>query len=268
MIYKNPNSSFNESISLFGVDADEFLESISVELYSDHITINEMPMDGCTGENILAENGIFLYEDGIVLEGEQAEEYKARKAKERKDAKKIEIDRKERRYGYKTKASSNGKRYYTYNTSMSGKTGSNNASDKERSSDVNNKMTSIENKRRFEAERLANSDTEYGKNARAAYTNFMKNKPEAADALNRRYRRHPKTNSAKTLRDRMRATERHYNDAKPTNTNSGYDYSTKNDDTYEYPNNSRIVTSKGNKLVTNKKYSYWEQSIISSIKIV
>ena len=79
MIYTNPKS-FNEvakPVILRGTEADAYLESVGVIMYNDHITINEMSMDGITGEKILAENGITLNEDHIVLEGERAEAVKA-----------------------------------------------------------------------------------------------------------------------------------------------------------------------------------------------
>lgn len=86
MIYNNPKAfneaTNNETIILRGAEADAYLESVGVVMYNDHITINEMSMDGITGEKILAENGITLNEDHIVLEGERAEAVKAAKAKE------------------------------------------------------------------------------------------------------------------------------------------------------------------------------------------
>ena len=87
MIYNNPKA-INESsnVILRGAEADAYLESVGVVMYNDHITINEMAMDGITGEKILAENGITLNEDHIVLEGERAEEAKAAKEKAEKEA--------------------------------------------------------------------------------------------------------------------------------------------------------------------------------------
>ena len=83
MIYSNP---LNESnIILRGEEADSFLEFYGVTLFADTIAIGEMVMDGIAGEKILAENGITLNENHIVLEGKYAEEYKARKAKEKED---------------------------------------------------------------------------------------------------------------------------------------------------------------------------------------
>lgn len=95
MIY-SPNN--NEPLVLVEADADSFLESVGVKLYDNEISINGTLYEGSYGESILAENGIFLYEDGIVLEGKQAEEYKARKAKERVDKNKTELDRANHRY--------------------------------------------------------------------------------------------------------------------------------------------------------------------------
>ena len=66
-------------ITLTEADADSFLESVGIQLYEDKISINGTLYEGSYGEEILNENGIFLYEDGIVLEGKQAEEYKRKK---------------------------------------------------------------------------------------------------------------------------------------------------------------------------------------------
>lgn len=81
MIYSNPKTfneaATNEPVILRGAEADAYLESVGVVMYNDHITINEMSMDGITGEKILAENGITLNEDHIVLEGERAKAVKA-----------------------------------------------------------------------------------------------------------------------------------------------------------------------------------------------
>lgn len=89
----------NESnVILKATDADSFLESYGITLFTDAIAIGEMVMDGITGEKILAENGITLNEDHIVLEGQQAEEYKARKARETEAKKKAEKERTEKRY--------------------------------------------------------------------------------------------------------------------------------------------------------------------------
>ena len=85
MIYSinESTNTYIEAVALFGKDADEFLESVEVALYEDTVAIGENVYDGADAEEFLAENGIFLYEDHIVLEGQQAEEYKARKEHEK-----------------------------------------------------------------------------------------------------------------------------------------------------------------------------------------
>ena len=82
MIYSN-----NSSVKLYGEVADNFLESVGVSIFDDgDIAIGESIFDLSTGCDILEENGVILCEDCIVLEGKQAEEYKARKAaKHKKD---------------------------------------------------------------------------------------------------------------------------------------------------------------------------------------
>ena len=97
MIYNNPLNESN-NIILRGEEADSFLESCDITLFTDAVAIGEMVMDGITGEKILAENGITLNENHIVLEGKQAEEYKARKAKEKEKEKEERRRRDKRRY--------------------------------------------------------------------------------------------------------------------------------------------------------------------------
>lgn len=81
MIYGN-----NNSVRLYGKVADNFLESVGVSIFDDgDIAIGESIYDLSTACDILEENGVILCEDCIVLEGKQAEEYKARKAKEKDD---------------------------------------------------------------------------------------------------------------------------------------------------------------------------------------
>lgn len=94
MIY-SPNT---EPLVLTESDADYFLESVGVELFEDSIGIDGTLYEGAYGESILAENGIFLYEDGIIVEGKQKDEYLARKAKEKADKDKAELERYKRRY--------------------------------------------------------------------------------------------------------------------------------------------------------------------------
>lgn len=70
--YLEPNKSkFREnSIDLHGLDADNFLEGIGVSINMDNntITIGQFTMDGYLGQIILAENGIILNEDHIIVE--------------------------------------------------------------------------------------------------------------------------------------------------------------------------------------------------------
>lgn len=85
MIYGN-NGATSTPVKLYGAVADNFLESVGVSIFDDgDIAIGESVFDLETGCDILEENGVILCEDCIVLEGKQAEEYKARKAKEREE---------------------------------------------------------------------------------------------------------------------------------------------------------------------------------------
>ena len=83
MIY-TPNI---EPLVLTEADADSFLESVGIELFETTLSINGVMYNGTYGESILAKNGIFLYEDGIILEGPEADKYRARKAEEQRIAK-------------------------------------------------------------------------------------------------------------------------------------------------------------------------------------
>ena len=99
MIYnRNNETNYNESVALFGNDADKFLESVEVSLYEDTITIGENTYDGAEAEEFLAESGIYLYEDHIVLEGKQADEYLRRKQNEYDKKKNDEKERYANRY--------------------------------------------------------------------------------------------------------------------------------------------------------------------------
>lgn len=85
MIYGN-NGATSTPVRLYGEVADNFLESVGVSIFDDgDIAIGESVYDTETACDILEESGIVLCEDCIVLEGKQAEEYKARKAKEKAD---------------------------------------------------------------------------------------------------------------------------------------------------------------------------------------
>lgn len=88
-----------ERIILTENDADEFLESIGVTLYENSMTIGETTISGIEGQNVLEGYGIFLYEDSILVEGEQAEAYKRKKEEEKAEQKEQDKERRERRYG-------------------------------------------------------------------------------------------------------------------------------------------------------------------------
>ena len=76
------DEALKEEVILTNNDADNFLESVGVELFEDSIAIDGTLYEGAYGESILEANGIFLYEDGIVLEGKQARDYRIRKEDE------------------------------------------------------------------------------------------------------------------------------------------------------------------------------------------
>ena len=61
---------YESSIDLYRQDADNFLEHIgvSIDINNSTITIGEFTMDGYLGQTILAENGIILNEDCIIVE--------------------------------------------------------------------------------------------------------------------------------------------------------------------------------------------------------
>lgn len=85
MIY---NRNINKSIILYGIDADKFLESCNISIYKDFVAIGDnTTISIVEARKLLEENGISLYEDHIILEGQQAEDYKKRKAKEAEDRK-------------------------------------------------------------------------------------------------------------------------------------------------------------------------------------
>lgn len=60
-------------VRLYGEAAINFLESIGVELFESTLSIDDVVYDGSYGEQILAENGVHLYEDGIIIEGKMAD---------------------------------------------------------------------------------------------------------------------------------------------------------------------------------------------------
>lgn len=66
---KLAKETINESTVLHSIDADNFLENIGVSINMDNntISIGEFTMDGYLGQTILAENGIILNDDHIIL---------------------------------------------------------------------------------------------------------------------------------------------------------------------------------------------------------
>ena len=173
MIY-SVNESTTNKIALFGQDADNFLESVGVALYENTVAIGENVYDGAEAEEFLAENGIFLYEDHIVLEGKQAEEYKARKAKERDERISAEAKREHHRI---------------FNKDV-GRTGRN---DSERSEKVN-EILKKETDRRYK-EFLKNPS----RKKEREYTNI--DDASLDDPINRHIRRHPKQFKESTFFD-------------------------------------------------------------------
>lgn len=202
MIYsKNNTESYSESIALFGEEADAMLEFVGVALYESTIVIGENTYDGSEAEAFLAENGIHLYEDHIVLEGKQAEEYKARKAKEKADANQKELDRWNHRYAPV------GSTDYKYSRGFKdGPTGFKNTGRNPNKS----KSGSDEDEKRYrKAEHKIIMDDAnkegYGKKEVKGYTqNYNYGKPDGYygtinnmvhDATDRHLRRHPKNES-------------------------------------------------------------------------
>ena len=181
MIYGN-----NSSIKLYGEVADNFLESVGVSIFDDgDIAIGESIYDLSTACDILEENGVILCEDCVVLEGKQAEEYKARKAKELGEKFTNDYERTIRR-GHVNR--------------MRGK-------DSDAKSRVQKAHIIVDNedKRRYEAlEKARNSDysQDYQKNlanARQHFNNMAGKLSSASDAVDRHMRRHPKQYKESTI---------------------------------------------------------------------
>ena len=190
MIY-SPN---NKPLVLVEADADAFLESVGVKLYDNEISINGTLYEGSYGESILAENGIFLYEDGIVLEGKQADEYKARKKKEQMDIDKKDRDREKRR----TLAGNKDRGVYW--TGSDFRLGS--KDDDARSKKVDEMIDKERDSRSYEHKRAFDiaynkkfNDSKANEKSRITGDNSMNfdvsNTSNARDALNRHMRRHP-----------------------------------------------------------------------------
>ena len=95
------------TIELVGQEADNFLEDSGITICDDEIIIEDAVVEFDAAIEHLAENGISLYKDCIILEGEALEKYKARKAKEREEniekEDKTAAHRNERNVGYKTR---------------------------------------------------------------------------------------------------------------------------------------------------------------------
>ena len=185
MIYGN-NVATSAPIRLYGVVADNFLESVGVSIFDDgDIAIGESIYDLSTACDILEESGIVLCEDCIVLEGKQAEEYKARKAKELGEKSTSDYERIIRR-GHVNR--------------MRGK----DSDVKSRVRKAHN-MVDNEDKRRYEAlEKARNSDynRDYQKNlanARKHFNNMAGKVSSASDAVDRHMRRHPKQYKESTI---------------------------------------------------------------------
>lgn len=59
---------YNESIILTEADADEFLESVGIELFENHVSIQGDTYSAIDGQSILKENGIILCENCIIIQ--------------------------------------------------------------------------------------------------------------------------------------------------------------------------------------------------------
>ena len=183
----------NKPLVLIESDADNFLESVGVRLYEDEISINGTLYEGVYGESILAENGIFLYEDGIVLEGEAAkkvtiQDYKARKEKEEiDDYKKYKNHQKNatrrRDTGFYVMSDMNPNYKNRYSDSNHNKT--------LRSDSARNKKVDaiIDKELSRRKQIIVGSDGKYDQ--RKSYARLSRNKDSAASALHRNMRRHP-----------------------------------------------------------------------------
>ena len=200
MIY----STNNEPLVLIEADADSFLESVGVELFDDEIAINGTLYEGAYGEEILAENGIFLYEDGIVLEGKQAFAYSHAKKRAALDAEEKDFNRYTRRYIDNTPGRNTKRGKKSYN---------------DRFLDRRNKYLSEEEVRRkkyFNAEDRLRSLNKSGHDKNSALykksekvfnkaaerlEDFSNNTHVISDAIDRHIRRHPKQYAKKSTNE-------------------------------------------------------------------
>lgn len=201
MIYSvNESTMVNtDKIALFGEEADNFLESVGVTLYENTIAIGENEYNGSDAEAFLNENGITLYEDHIVLEGQQAEEYKARKAKEKADQKAKEDERFVRRYaptGIFTGYPGDKDRRYEHNNERTKKSPTIiSPTYASKSDDIRSTMAtyinSKESDRRYKNFYSKKFGTDEYDKADKEADNHYHNRAEAEDATNRHIRRHP-----------------------------------------------------------------------------
>lgn len=136
---------------------------------------------GEAADDFLYESGITLYEDCIVLEGEQAEEYKRRKAEEKAKKEKEEEERYNRRYDDDKFGLKNTYSNPTYKKLV--KDGLNGDDDALKRSW---KMRADDDRRMDNAAYIANKQYYNGSRPRNEKENNY-----AIDATNKRMRRHP-----------------------------------------------------------------------------
>lgn len=183
------------TIELVGQEADNFLEASGITIRDDEIIIEDAVVEFDAAIEHLAENGISLYEDCIILEGKQAEEYKARKKKEQMDTYKKDRDREKRR----TLAGNKDRGVYW--TGSDFRLGS--KDDDTRNKKVDEMIDKERDSRRYEHDRAFKiaynrdfNDSKANKKNRITSHNLMNfdvsNVSNARDSLNRHMRRHPK----------------------------------------------------------------------------
>lgn len=189
----------NSSVKLYGEVADNFLESVGVNIFDDgDIAIGESIYDLSTGCDILEENGVILCEDCIVLEGKQAEEYKARKAKEKEDRERERVigsPREFNKYASRKNDPQHADSYrFATDTIDKRKRAYYDASDKMANYGnlTRNRMDNVSTKRHRE---LVNDAISKGKH----YTNAMNQTHVIADTYGRHKRRHPKQYKESTI---------------------------------------------------------------------
>ena len=202
---------YSRQIRLEGQEADNFLEASGITICDDEIIIEDAVVEFDAAIEHLAKNGISLYEDCIILEGKQAEEYKARKAKEKdEEIKKEDIStahRNDRNVGYKTRRYDIITKKQTNTDFMSGYNKQDEGKMKKdyQNRDKAAKVFSREIQRRSKDDsgkvRKIETD-EDGVMIDRDYRDFTK----AADATMRHVRRHPKQYSESTIFDSVELT--------------------------------------------------------------